>query len=78
MNKAFQLTQKSTSTSLFKFQTPQSSLVLSFPGSLLSILVELSGIFHTRDESSQSELRDMQTCETTLALAYVLCYLSTT
>jgi len=38
--------------------------------------VVLSGVVHTRGESLQDELRDMWTCETTLASAYVLCHLS--
>jgi len=33
---------------------------------------------HTRGESLQDELRDMWTCETTLASAYVLYCLSVT
>ena len=35
------------------------------------------GMVHTRSESLQDKLRDVQTCEITLALAYVLCCLST-
>ena len=33
---------------------------------------------HTRDESPQDELRDVWTCRTTLASAYMLCHLSAT
>ena len=34
------------------------------------------GTVHTRGESLQDGLGDVQTCETTLASAYVLCHLS--
>jgi len=39
-------------------------------------LAGVSGIVHTRGESLQDGLRDVWTCETTLALAYVLHCLS--
>jgi len=38
----------------------------------------VSGTVHTRGESPQDGLRDMQTCGTTLASAYMLCHLSVT
>ena len=43
---------------------------------LEKLIMLLSGAVHTRDESSQDRLRDMQTYRTTLASAYILCYLS--
>jgi len=36
----------------------------------------LLDVVHTRGESLQDGLRDVQTCRTTLVLAYILCYLS--
>ena len=33
---------------------------------------------HTGGESPQNRLRDIQICKITLALVYMLCYLSTT
>jgi len=33
---------------------------------------QLSGAVHTKGESPQDGFRDVQTCRTTLALAYVL------
>ena len=33
-------------------------------------------MIHTRDQSPQDRLRDVQTCRTTLALTYILYYLS--
>ena len=38
----------------------------------------MSGMVHTRGESLQNGLRDVQTCGMTLASAYVLCHLFTT
>jgi len=38
----------------------------------------VSGMVHTGGESLLDRLEDVQTCRTTLALAYVLCYLSAT
>ena len=38
----------------------------------------VSGAVHTGNESPQDRLRDMQTCGTTLALAYMLYCLSAT
>ena len=43
---------------------------------LLSYLGQVLGTVYTRDESLQNILRDVWTCRTTLALAYVLCCLS--
>jgi len=37
----------------------------------------VSGAVQTRDESLQDGLRDVQTCGTILASAYMLCHLST-
>ena len=36
------------------------------------------GVVHTRGKSLQSWLGDVQTYKITLALAYILCYLTTT
>jgi len=44
-------------------------------GSLISLII-LSGMVHTRVESLQGGLRDVQTHRLTLASAYMLCYLS--
>ena len=38
----------------------------------------MSDAVHTRDESPQDRLGDVQTCGTILASAYILCYLSVT
>jgi len=38
----------------------------------------MSGVVHTEGESPQDELRDVWTCRTTLASAYVLHHLSAT
>ena len=46
--------------------------------SRLGSLIILLGTVHTGDESPQDRLRVVQTCGTTLASAYVLCYLFTT
>jgi len=46
--------------------------------SRLGSLIILSDIVHTGGESLQDGLRDVQTCETTLASAFVLHHLSTT
>ena len=37
----------------------------------------VSDAVHTGDESPQDSLRDVQTCRTILASAYMLCHLST-
>jgi len=37
----------------------------------VTLSVEVSDMVHTEDESSQSWLEDVQTCEMTLASAYV-------
>ena len=37
----------------------------------ITLFVEVSDMVHTEDESPQSWLGDMQTCEMTLASAYV-------
>ena len=41
-------------------------------------VVLILGMVHTGDESLWDGLRDMWTCGTTLASAYMLCYLSAT
>ena len=40
--------------------------------------IQLSGVVHTRGESLQGRLRDVQTHRMTLALAYMLHHLSAT
>jgi len=45
--------------------------------SRLGSLIILSDMIHTRGESLQDGLEDIQTCGITLASAYMLCYLST-
>jgi len=50
------------------------SKMIYFVAIMEGILV--SGTVHTRDKSSQDRLGNVQTCETTLASAYILCRLS--
>ena len=54
-----------------KFMTTLSKYVTNLNWTLIS------GVVHIRSESPWEELRDVQTCRTTLASAYMLCHLST-
>ena len=42
----------------------------------MEFLIQMSGVVHTKGESLQDGLRDVWTCRTTLASAYVLHHLS--